>query len=175
MKYFTETGQVVIEFSTTFEKNSQLVLQTDFSGVIQEQSLGFFRQSYKVDDKTKWLAVTHFEPHGARFAFPCFDEPRFRAHYTFSFIVDKHFDVYFNTDPLRQEPQPGDRKKVEFTTTPDLPTYLVAYAVGEFEYIEKYEDGKFICKFIDYLRNQISCHYSRRKERTRKIWIRSRT
>lgn len=45
----------------------------------------------------RYLATTHFEPTYARAAFPCFDEPQFKAKFKMSIFRDRFHIALFNT------------------------------------------------------------------------------
>jgi hypothetical protein len=57
-----------------------------FKSYINEELKGFYRSSYfdVASNWTRHLAVTQFESHFARKAFPCLDEPDFKAEFTVS-------------------------------------------------------------------------------------------
>lgn len=48
----------------------------------------------------RYLATTHFEPTYARSAFPCFDEPQFKARFKMSILRDRFHISLFNM-PIR--------------------------------------------------------------------------
>ncbi|MBI5067633.1 MAG: ERAP1-like C-terminal domain-containing protein [Deltaproteobacteria bacterium] len=75
------------------------------------------------------LAVTQFEAADARRAFPCFDEPGFKAPWALCIEAPKGMVVLSN-GPVQSVEEKGDRQRVTFRETPPLPTYLVALACG---------------------------------------------
>jgi aminopeptidase N/puromycin-sensitive aminopeptidase len=77
-----------------------------------------------------------------RRAFPSFDEPAYKAPFDITVVADKVHAVISNAKVLSDAPGPGDLKHtVKFATTAKMSSYLVALAVGEFEYVEGQADG----------------------------------
>jgi len=53
-----------------------------FTGTLNDQLHGFYRSTYTDDQGvTHTLATTQFESHDARRAFPCWDDPAYKATY----------------------------------------------------------------------------------------------
>jgi puromycin-sensitive aminopeptidase len=127
-------------------------LKITFKGDLSEQLRGFYRSSWLDQDGEKHtIASTHFEPTHARRAFPCFDEPQFKATFKVFLEVDENLTALSNGRILREtklsarsrsqlnieenggrEENGTTKKLVEFAETMLLSTYLVAFAVGEF-------------------------------------------
>jgi aminopeptidase N len=79
-------------------------------------------------------AMTHFEPLAARRAFPCFDEPGFKVPWRLTLRVPRDLVAVSNT-PIENEIVGDDGlKTVRFAETRPLPSYLVAFAVGPWEF-----------------------------------------
>ena len=103
---------------------------------------GFYRSSYKDrDGSTKYIATTQMEPTDARRAFPCFDEPALKAHYTITLVADKSHTCLSNMDQASEKEVDskitgGKRKAIKFNETPLMSTYLLAFIVGELNQIE---------------------------------------
>jgi alanyl aminopeptidase len=98
-----------------------------------QESDGAFKQK----DREDWYIYTQFEPLGARRAFPCFDEPRFKVPWELTIHAPQDLVVVSNM-PVAGEaagPRPGTRSH-RFQATPPLPSYLVAFAVGAFEIVD---------------------------------------
>lgn len=116
-------------------KNLQLIIS--YSGKIRSDMAGFYTSNYKNDDgKTKYILATQFESTDARSAFPCFDEPNFKAKFTISMEVSKELQVLSNMPISAETLTENGNKLFKFNKTPKMSTYLVAWAIGEFEYVE---------------------------------------
>ncbi|HTM19073.1 MAG TPA: M1 family metallopeptidase, partial [Kofleriaceae bacterium] len=109
-------------------------LEIAFTGKVADNDYaGVFRQK---DGDNAYL-FTQFESTSARKAFPCFDEPRFKVPWTVSLHVPDGMKAFTNT-PLKLE-TPGKgagERTLTFETTPPLPSYLVAFAVGPFDVVD---------------------------------------
>jgi len=91
---------------------------------------------YQVKQGGEAYAYTQFQPLSARRAFPGFDEPRFKTPFDVSITVAGN-DLAVSNGPERETTELEDgRRRVVFETTEPLPTYLVAFAVGDFDVVE---------------------------------------
>ncbi|MEK7569147.1 MAG: M1 family metallopeptidase [Patescibacteria group bacterium] len=119
-----------------------------FRGVLNDKMHGFYRSRYEVDGREYHLATTQFEATDARRAFPCFDEPAAKAIFDIKLIVPNKSMAISNTMPTSiREHSPG-YQVVEFSPSPKMSTYLVAFIVGDLEYIEKKtEEGVLVRVF----------------------------
>ncbi len=92
---------------------------------------------YKVSVGTDHYAITQMEPVSARFAFPGFDEPRFKTPFDISLTVPKSDVAVANTLQVREQTSSDAMwKTLTFATTKPLPTYLVAFAVGPWDVVD---------------------------------------
>uniref|UniRef100_A0A1I7VNP8 Aminopeptidase n=3 Tax=Loa loa TaxID=7209 RepID=A0A1I7VNP8_LOALO len=113
----------------------------DFVGELNEKMRGFYRSSYKdADGRECYLVATQFESTYARLAFPCWDEPIYKAKFDVTLIVDEGLTALSNMNVI-SETKVDNKKVVKFATTPLMSTYLVAFAVGQLEYIEGKTNG----------------------------------
>jgi aminopeptidase N len=100
-------------------------------------SLGFYRSSYSdVAGNKKIMASTQFEALDARRAFPCWDEPAVKATFTVSIVVPSHLTALSNMPEVSSQYVAGGKKKVVFEKSPKMSTYLLAWAVGEFDFVQ---------------------------------------
>lgn len=108
-----------------------------FSGVLSQEMRGFYRSTYTRADGTKGvLATTQFEATSARRCFPCFDEPALKSIFEVTLTIPRGRQAVSNMPPVADEPLPDGRRKVRFAPSPLMSTYLLAFAVGEFDSIE---------------------------------------
>jgi len=123
-------------------KGSKAQLQFKFTGTLNDKMAGFYRSTYKnTDGSEAILATSQLEATDARRAFPCFDEPSLKAEFTITLIADKHLTCLSNMDvasesEVHSEISGGTKKAVKFNKSPLMSTYLLAFIVGELNYIE---------------------------------------
>ncbi len=87
-------------------------LQIQFSGILNDKLHGFYRSTYKgADGQDKPLASTQFESTDARRAFPCWDEPAFKAVYQVTLVVDEKLTAISNARVVRENALPGTVRK----------------------------------------------------------------
>eukprot|EP01034_Spumella_vulgaris_P034598 gene34598-42677_t len=97
---------------------------------------GFYKSAYSdVNGDKKIMASTQFEALDARRAFPCWDEPAVKATFAVTLIIPSHLTALSNMPELSTTHLPGNKKKVLFDTSPKMSTYLLAWAVGEFDFV----------------------------------------
>ena len=100
------------------------------------QSRNSTRGIFTLQDGGAWYTMTQFESTAARRAFPCFDEPGFKAPWQLTLRVPRELVAVANA-PIASERDLSDRmKEVRFAQTQPLPSYLVAFAVGPFEFVD---------------------------------------
>lgn len=129
-----DNEQARLDFPETLDPG-RWELQISFSGTLNDKLHGFYRSTYKdPNGQEKTLAATQFESTDARRAFPCWDEPAFKAVFQVTLVIDEGLTAISNARAIRETPVPGTGKKeVVFADTIKMSTYLVAFIVGEFE------------------------------------------
>jgi puromycin-sensitive aminopeptidase len=129
-----ETEQATLAFDEPVPPGRS-EMQLRFSGVLNDKLHGFYRSTYKnADGQEKRLASTQFESTDARRAFPCWDEPAFKAVFQVTLWVDERLTAISNARTMRETVRPETGKKeFVFADSMKMSTYLVAFIIGEFE------------------------------------------
>jgi puromycin-sensitive aminopeptidase len=108
-------------------------IEIAFTGTLNDKLRGFYRSTYKdAAGVPHMLAATQFEATDARRAFPCWDEPDFKAVFASTLAIDPAMTAVSNTAIVSERIERG-KKVVTFADTITMSTYLVAYVVGELE------------------------------------------
>lgn len=137
-EYDVEENTVVISFPKSLPVGKG-VLKTDFIGTHNNQMAGFYRSGYTdAEKRQKVMVSTQFEALDARRCFPCVDEPQAKAVFKATLVVDAHLTALSNMPEAELTVLPGGKKKkVVFLPSPKMSTYLLAFAVGEFDFLQQ--------------------------------------
>ena len=144
VKYNTKAETTTLTFPRSLPSGKGQ-LKLTFKGILNDKMRGFYRSRYSVEGADHHLAVTQFEATDARRAFPCFDEPAQKAIFDVTLMVPGHTTAISNTLETSIKEHESGFKIVQFAPTPKMSTYLLAFIVGEFEYIEgKRKNGEVV-------------------------------
>ncbi|XP_010196291.2 endoplasmic reticulum aminopeptidase 1 [Colius striatus] len=105
---------------------------------LSESFHGFYKSTYKTrDGELRVLAATQFEPTAARMAFPCFDEPAFKARFSIRIRREPRHLALSNMPVVKSVNITPWLVEDHFDTTVRMSTYLVAFIISDFESISK--------------------------------------
>ncbi|XP_037009748.2 endoplasmic reticulum aminopeptidase 2 [Artibeus jamaicensis] len=105
----------------------------DFQAKLADGFEGFYKSTYRtLGGETRTIAVTDFEPTEARMAFPCFDEPLFKANFTIKIRRESRHIALSNMPKVKTIELEGGLLEDHFETTVKMSTYLVAFIVCDF-------------------------------------------
>ena len=110
-------------------------LVIDYRGRINRSGEGLYRADHRADGRRASMLATQLQAVNARMLFPGWDEPLFRARFDIAVTAPKGYQVLSN-QPLEKRDAVGSAVRHRFATTPAMPSYLVALAVGKFDVLE---------------------------------------
>lgn len=104
-----------------------------FSGILNDELRGFYRASFTdAAGVEQWIATTQFEATHARRAFPCWDEPAFKAVFGVTLTYPDDLFAVSNSAEISRSEADG-WATVKYADTMKMSTYLVAFVVGPLE------------------------------------------
>lgn len=151
--------RVLLKFPTTFKKGAKTQLSLGWSAALTGSMVGYYKSAFTQDGVKKHYSLTQFEPTAARRAYPSWDEPLLKAEYTVTMIsrgdtvnlsnmpvatetafgedlptgAKKLVELYPYEDPSKAK---NEWKVTVFEKTPLMSSYLLAFANGDFKYLE---------------------------------------
>ncbi len=143
-----------MSFDQELPQAKDAMLSISFEGILNSDLAGFYRARYKgieqpakgvpTDGEHHYMFCTQFESSDARRAFPCFDEPNLKATFDFEIEIPEDLVALSNMPEkeTRQSKNPG-HKIVSFERSPLMSTYLLAWAYGDFQYVEDFTKRKY--------------------------------
>lgn len=154
ISYNETSQQATMTFPGQIPISADAKLIMTFEGTMNNTMAGFYRSKYKpvvppsqsvaFDGEHHYMFSTQFESCSARIAFPCFDEPNLKASFDVEIEIPEEQTALSNMPEKQTKKSSKDGLKiVSFETTPVMSTYLLAWAFGDFEYVESHTERKY--------------------------------
>jgi aminopeptidase N len=158
---YSGEATVEIEYEGTINNVSWFIYikYCGYMLIVPQIMAGFYRSKYKPkgevpasvakDEEFHYMFSTQFESCDARRAIPCFDEPNLKATFDVEIEVPKDQTALSNMPEKEIKTSKRDGfHTVVFERTPIMSTYLLAWAIGDFEYVEAFTERKYNGKNI---------------------------
>ncbi|XP_074061600.1 endoplasmic reticulum aminopeptidase 1-like [Macrotis lagotis] len=116
----------------------QYIVTIEYAAPLSDTFHGFYKSSYRTQKgEVRVLAATQFEPIAARMAFPCFDEPAFKASFSIKIRREPKHLALSNMPLVKSVNIAEGLIEDHFDVTVKMSTYLVAFIVSDFESVSK--------------------------------------
>ncbi|XP_076155196.1 aminopeptidase N-like [Alosa pseudoharengus] len=136
------TQYLVVKLNGNLKVGPRYVLHTGFTGELADDLGGFYRSVYMEDGVEKVVATTQMQPTDARKAFPCFDEPAMKAIFNITLIHPRGTVGLSNgidIDTVNVTIDKMEVTRTKFAPTPKMSTYLLAFIVSDYDFIQAME------------------------------------
>ncbi len=112
-------------------------IEITFTGTLNDKLRGWYRSTYlDADGNEQVIATSQMQATDCRRAFPCFDEPDFKAVFDITLIIEPQHLAVSNGPEIERVEQASGKVAVRFAETMPMSTYLVAVVVGPLEATE---------------------------------------
>jgi puromycin-sensitive aminopeptidase len=113
------------------------VIDIAFTGTLNDKLRGWYRSTFKDEHGVEQvIATTQMQATDCRRAFPCFDEPEFKAVFEITLVVEPDLLAVSNGPEVGRLAREDGKHVVIFKPTMVMSTYLVAFVVGPLEATE---------------------------------------
>ncbi|CAL1545832.1 unnamed protein product [Lymnaea stagnalis] len=145
VEYYKEDEEVGLLFPSELSPGKG-ALSLKFTGELNDKMKGFYRSKYTIGGEELYAAVTQFEATDARRAFPCWDEPAMKATFDITLVVPEGKVALSNMPVISEKPLGSGSVEFTYSTTPIMSTYLVAFVVGDYDYLEAVDEDNVLVR-----------------------------
>ena len=130
----TSTERLIIDAAID---KGDTTIDIAFTGTLNDKLRGWYRSTFKDKDGVEQvMATTQMQATDCRRAFPCFDEPEFKAVFDITLVVEPDLLAVSNGPEVGRVARDDGKHVVIFKPTMIMSTYLVAFVVGPLEATE---------------------------------------
>ncbi|XP_048382848.1 endoplasmic reticulum aminopeptidase 1b [Stegostoma tigrinum] len=130
--------QLALQAEAPLHSGNTYLINIDYIANLSESFHGFYKSTFKKQDgEISVLAATQFEPTAARMAFPCFDEPAFKAKFSIKIQRESRHIAVSNMPIINSVELANGLIEDQFDVSVKMSTYLVAFIVADFKSVSK--------------------------------------
>lgn len=139
--YYPYHQQIYIELKNYLKVGSNYSLALRYEGTVRTDLEGIYLSTYNLPNKKKRrLVATNFQPTSARSAFPCWDEPQYKASFKISAVRQRDYLTLSNM-PLDNTEDVSifwgsGLVQDNFKDSKAMSTYLVALVVSDYTRVQ---------------------------------------
>ncbi|XP_046962150.1 glutamyl aminopeptidase [Vanessa cardui] len=123
-----------VNLHNEIKPNANYKLDIMFSGRLDGGIVGFYESTMKNGDT---MVASKFQPTYARQAYPCFDEPEFKATYDITLVKPVDYIALSNMNEIStQRDSSTNTESVTFATSVPMSTYLACFVICNFDHKE---------------------------------------
>ncbi|XP_020864713.2 endoplasmic reticulum aminopeptidase 1 [Phascolarctos cinereus] len=135
---YPSNHQIALIADQPLQIGRQYIVTIEYAAPLSESLHGFYKSSYRTQKgEVRMLASTQFEPTAARMAFPCFDEPAFKASFSIKIRREPRHLAISNMPLVKSVNIAEGLIEDHFDVTVKMSTYLVAFIISDFESVSK--------------------------------------
>lgn len=146
--YSSRHQYLVLHLDTALLQGRNYSLYLDYTGTLSDDYSGLFISHYKDLEQERVLVGSELEPASARTVYPCFDEPALKATFKTTIVHNSSYVALSNMPAIamyEREDENGTKWTVTtFNTTLKMSTYITAFVVCDFDYVNMTERGSEI-------------------------------
>ncbi len=110
------------------------VIAIEFRGILNDRLRGWYRSTYEdADGNEQVIATTQMQSTDCRRAFPCWDEPDFKAVFAITLVVTPDLLAVSNGPEVERTERADGKVAIRFADTMIMSSYLAAFVVGPLE------------------------------------------
>uniref|UniRef100_A0AC34GSD8 Aminopeptidase n=1 Tax=Panagrolaimus sp. ES5 TaxID=591445 RepID=A0AC34GSD8_9BILA len=143
-----ENQTITIELERQLRQDENITIQLKYIGQIGDNTeCGLFKSTADPegdtdDEKDEVVYATQFETTGARYVFPSFDEPDYKAHFQLTIVKPKQWVALSNSHNITTADIGNGYEEVLFIKTEIISSYLLAFGIGDLVSVKGYtSDG----------------------------------
>nr|XP_033770557.1 endoplasmic reticulum aminopeptidase 1 [Geotrypetes seraphini] len=130
--------QIALLSSELLLLGQNYTITIQYSANLSQSLHGFYKSSYRTQEgEVRVLASTQFEPTAARLAFPCFDEPAFKASFSIKIRREPRHLALSNMPIIKSVNLSNGLIEDHFDVSVKMSTYLVAFIISDFKSVSK--------------------------------------
>ncbi|XP_049868546.1 glutamyl aminopeptidase-like isoform X2 [Pectinophora gossypiella] len=121
-----------VDSQQMIEKRHPCTLRIQFKGRLDKNIVGFYKSTLK---NGRTMVASKFQPTYTRQAFPCFDEPEYKATFDISLLKPPGYLALSNMNEISKNlDTETNMEVVTFATSVPMSAYLVCFVVCDFDH-----------------------------------------